>query len=226
MFEQLFEPRVLARHRAGPLLEERRRFLAHLAEQGLSRYTLRKTADFLLRITDTLDLASRPGESISRDEVKRKSIDKRHRHVSVATRWLEFLGRLERRPVLTGPCTEKIRSFANHMQHERGLSSVTVSRRAEFIQQFLARLGTTDGSLHKITVTQIDECFWTWSTRTVMRGERSRTGRVTCGLFYAMRRYTVGVERDWRRQSRVLVLLPKQCCLPGHPGMTCVASWR
>lgn len=160
MFEQLFErPHVLARHRVGPLLEERRRFLAHLADQGLSRYTLRKTANFLLVATDTLELASRPGESISRDEVKRKFTDKRLRHVLIATRWLQFLGRLERQPVLAGPYAEKIRSFANYLQHDRGLSPVTVERRAEFIQRFLGRLGTPDGSLHEITITRIDEAL-------------------------------------------------------------------
>ena len=43
MFDQLFNcPAALARHRTGPLLEERLAFLTHLADQGYSRRDLRK----------------------------------------------------------------------------------------------------------------------------------------------------------------------------------------
>jgi site-specific recombinase XerD len=157
MFEQLFqEPRVVARHRAAPLVDERHRYLVHLAEQGLSHYTLVKTANVLIRATANLDLAKRPGENISRNEVRRKMIDNRCRHVLIAVRWLEFLGRLQRPPVLVGPYAEKIKSFANHMRDERCLMPVTVSRRAEFLQQFLARVGDPNGSLRKISVAQVD----------------------------------------------------------------------
>ena len=42
MFDQLFDvPFALARHRTGPLLEERLAFLTHLANQGYSRDALR-----------------------------------------------------------------------------------------------------------------------------------------------------------------------------------------
>ena len=38
MFERLFDcPRVLMRQRAGPLLEERLRYLCHRADQGITR---------------------------------------------------------------------------------------------------------------------------------------------------------------------------------------------
>jgi hypothetical protein len=45
MFEQLFErSQALARQRSGPLVEERRRFLACLAGQRMTRNTLRVVA--------------------------------------------------------------------------------------------------------------------------------------------------------------------------------------
>ena len=41
MFDQLFKrPVAVARHRTGPLLEERLAFLTHLANQGYSRQEL------------------------------------------------------------------------------------------------------------------------------------------------------------------------------------------
>jgi integrase/recombinase XerD len=45
MFETLFKyPRVLARHREGPVADARERFLVHCAEQGLTQETLLRTA--------------------------------------------------------------------------------------------------------------------------------------------------------------------------------------
>ena len=45
MFETLFKyPRVLARHREGPVADARERFLTHCAEQGLARESLLRTA--------------------------------------------------------------------------------------------------------------------------------------------------------------------------------------
>ena len=41
MFDQLSQqPRAVARHRAGPLLDERLRYLGHLANQGTARATI------------------------------------------------------------------------------------------------------------------------------------------------------------------------------------------
>ena len=49
MFDELFtRRRAVARHRAGPLLEERLRYLAHLAELGMRRIDLQIMAHFLL----------------------------------------------------------------------------------------------------------------------------------------------------------------------------------
>jgi integrase/recombinase XerD len=93
MFEQLFvNPHAIARHSTEPLLDERRRFLAHLKESGLPRVTLRWHSEMLLWVAETLRLADRPGEMISQDEINRKATDKQHRFSSVATRWLRYLG--------------------------------------------------------------------------------------------------------------------------------------
>ena len=52
MLDRLFQrPCALARQRAGPLLEERLRYLDHLAGQGMARATLRAAAVWLLCAT-------------------------------------------------------------------------------------------------------------------------------------------------------------------------------
>jgi site-specific recombinase XerD len=158
MFEQLFlQPRALARYHVGPLLEERQRFLAHLADSGLSRRTLRTIAAALLRVAGTLDLVHRPDEYISRDEITRKSTDKWYKFISVATRWLRFLGRLKQEPVPANPYADKIEAFVDYMRNERGFSPLTVQARSWALRRLLAQCGTPTGSLREISITRIDD---------------------------------------------------------------------
>ena len=62
-------PVTIARHRQGPMLEERLAFLARLANQGYSRGGLRKQAYSLLVIADALALANRPRKTLTLAEV-------------------------------------------------------------------------------------------------------------------------------------------------------------
>ena len=58
MFERLFhQPRTLTRQRAGPLLEERLRYLCYRADQGITHRLLRETARSLLVVAEVLRLA-------------------------------------------------------------------------------------------------------------------------------------------------------------------------
>ena len=75
MFERLFhQPRPLTRQRAGPLLEERLRYLCHRADQGITRRILQETARFLLVVADVLRLADRPDEFISLGEIEQQAL--------------------------------------------------------------------------------------------------------------------------------------------------------
>lgn len=160
MFEQLFvRRRALARHSSAPLSEERRRFLAYLAENGLPRPSLRYVADLLLRVVDTLRLDRRPGESISRDEINRKATDRRFKFVSVATRWLHFLGRLEQEEAPANPHRETIDGYAQYLKHERGISTATMRNCSRFLRQFLLQLDMPIGPGCGITITQIEKAF-------------------------------------------------------------------
>jgi hypothetical protein len=64
----------VARQRAGPLLEERLRYLGHLADQGLARRSLQAAAHYTLFVADDLRLANRPGETIPLAEVEQHAV--------------------------------------------------------------------------------------------------------------------------------------------------------
>jgi integrase/recombinase XerD len=173
MFDQLIaRPLARARHRTGPLVEGRLAYLDHLAGQGMSRTSLRATADYLLVVADRLRLADRPGEAISREEIERQAVlwantqsrwpnwkggrSSQAAFRSYATRWLQFLGRLDQRPVPISPYAAIVAAFADFMRVERGLSPVTVRGRCWLVQRFLDRLDTTGCSLRTLTISQVD----------------------------------------------------------------------
>ena len=72
MFNQLFfRSDALTRQLSGPLVDERRRYLAHCAAQGMSNCTLRMKARLLLSIAEYLRLAERPNDAISLVEIEK-----------------------------------------------------------------------------------------------------------------------------------------------------------
>jgi site-specific recombinase XerD len=175
MFERLFDrPATLARQRAGPLLEERLRYLSHLAEQGVARHGLQVRAYYLLVVAQCLRLAERPGELISRGEIEHQAhlwaqqpVPRRligsecqravtfRRH---ATQWLQFSGRLQPLPETPHRYAEVITAFANFLGGEKGLARTTIRACCSRVREFLDQLGSTaSDSLGTITVTQVDE---------------------------------------------------------------------
>jgi len=71
MFNRLFErSHALARQLSGPLVEERRRYLAHCADLGMATRTLRLTAQLLLAAEEYLKLAERPDAIIALQEIE------------------------------------------------------------------------------------------------------------------------------------------------------------
>ena len=167
MFDQLFQnPRVLARQRNGPLAEERRRYLAHYAEQQMSPSTLQHLARATLAVTEALRLAERPGEFITRAEIdaeagRRARAPKRRmftcRFTGHAVRWLTFLGRLQVPAVVKPWYADHIAEFANYLLQERGLSPKTVAYDRRATCEFLAQIEQADFQLPKLTVAQVDE---------------------------------------------------------------------
>jgi hypothetical protein len=72
MFDHLFvRSDALTRQLSAPLVDERRRYLTHCAEQGMSKSILRVKARFLLSITKYLKLAGRPNDIIDIQAIER-----------------------------------------------------------------------------------------------------------------------------------------------------------
>ncbi len=174
MFERLFNrPITLAQQWAGPLLEERLRYLSHLVEQGVGRHSLQVRAYYLLMVAQRLRLAERPDELISHSEIERqarrwakqpgprKEIDSKGQRmyfIRYATQWLQFSGRLQ--PLSDPPhrYAEMIATFAGFLDREKGLAPTTIRACCSRVRVFLDQLGSTaNDSLGTITVTQLDD---------------------------------------------------------------------
>jgi len=173
VFEQLFEgTQTLARQRAGPLLEERLRYLNHLASQGLSCHYLRHTAYYLLSVATCLRLADRPNDPISLAEIEVKAClwanrfpdgKQRHRSYSCfighASRWLRFLDRLQLPPAPPRPHASHLDAFADHLRRERGLSPRTIDTYCSVVEAFLDDLNRSGHALEHLSITHIDEAL-------------------------------------------------------------------
>ena len=154
MFETLFKyPRVLARHREGPVADARERFLTHCAEQGLARESLLRTAREVLIIAKHIDLTTGTAISIHDVEAAADRWDayqqRRYRlrgsalegsrqlFIQKALPWLRFLGRLEQPDNEPIPFADLLKDFAAYMRNQRGLSAVTIRNRCWHVETFL-----------------------------------------------------------------------------------------
>jgi integrase/recombinase XerD len=178
MFDQLFQhPHALARHRNGPLSEERRRYLAHCTAQQMTVWTRRHIANYILVVAKALRLADRPGELITAEEIEaaaqrwaghRSQQPKgqvlehaRRAFQRHALRWLQFLGRLQPPATAPRPYAEQIAQFTDYQLRERGLSPNTVERDRRALHRFLAQLEQAGRQLRTLSITQMDELLAT-----------------------------------------------------------------
>lgn len=173
MFEQLFErPAALMRQRRGPMVNERKAYLSHLASQGYARHSLRTVARFLIVIAEALGLAKRPDEPITRAEIETQaklwtrryhrerftpvSSATRPRFVRFATGWLRFLGRLQPLTPPAGPFDEWLHAFADDLRQDRGLNAKSVSNHCRSIRDFLGRLGVPQRAWRRVDLAAIE----------------------------------------------------------------------
>ena len=174
MFDQLFQhPHALARHRDGPLAEERRRYLAHCAAQQMAVLTLRGIARYTLVVARALRLADRPGDLITADEIeaeaerwatdrsrpRKRRVRERARHdfVRHALRWLQFIGRLQPTATARPPYADQIAEFSDYRLRERGLSPNTVECHRRMLQRFLWQLDRAGLRLRSLSISQVDD---------------------------------------------------------------------
>lgn len=172
MFNLIYkDPETVGRHRGGPLLEQRLRYLADCAEQGATRGTLEGIAQTMLVVIDQLDLKA-AGEICAEEIVaaadrwatrqprhyNTKHTRKARLHfISVATQWLRFLGRLRLREASPHPYVHMVDEFVEYMKRERGLSPRTIESQCWQINNFLDRLRDQQLPFNELSVAHIDE---------------------------------------------------------------------
>lgn len=215
MFNDLFtSPQAVDRYSSGPLLDERLRYLAHRAEQGSTRSSLRLTAQQQLVAIDYLHMPERDSVTVKEIEAAadlwicrqsqpytHSAIDYRWarlRFISEARQWLSFLGRLRPIEAPRRPYADLIERFTVHMIREKGLSQYTVRIRCWYLEQFLNRFWKHHRSFDEVTIADVDAAV-ARKGRMATPGPRSKVTLTHSGHFSAMPSNVVGVVRDWRR---------------------------
>jgi integrase/recombinase XerD len=170
MFETLFlYPAIVARHRSGPFVEARERFLNHRASQGLARATLQRYARELLVVSERIDII---GEAIepsaieaaadrwAREQRQRQRVHglrwSRELFVQTATDWLYFLGRLEVPKPKIVPFANQLADFVAYRRDERGLSPATIRNQNWHVEKFLGWLGEQNRSFADVSLEDVD----------------------------------------------------------------------
>jgi site-specific recombinase XerD len=171
MFERLFRyPSVLARHRQGPLAEDREEFLQRCADQGMAHGTLLRIARELLVIARQIDAVAEALVTPRQIELAADRWARRQRRrgrstgsrwsrelfVNVATNWLRFLGRLETTEPVRSAHRPLIESFAADLLEARGLSAYTIRARCWHTEAFLTWLSAQNRSMAAVTLEDVD----------------------------------------------------------------------
>lgn len=213
MLNKLFtRPDTIVHHQTAPLAKERLAYLNHLASRGSALSSLRQTAPYLLRIMDRLHLDEPPDRMISVAEIeqaanqwaRRRKKGRYHkpgacsngRFVSIATSWLEVMGRVKRQPKPESRFEPWLSEFDDYMRNERGLSTVTRSGRRWFVSHFLDRTVTPGNALTGLTIADVDRYFKALRDQ---NGYSRVSLQVVAGCLRAFFRY--GAARGWCRKG-------------------------
>jgi integrase/recombinase XerD len=234
MFDRLFpHPWVLARQRNGPLAEERLRYLAHCAEQQMTRRMLRTIARYTLIGAEALKLAQRPKELVSRGEVEttvdhwlnrrsRRSTAKSIRLMGVdfkghVIRWLAFLGRLQRPTKVPQPYAAHIATFLD-LARERNLSLQTIGNYERVLRRFLAKIEEVGFCLKTLTVVQLDGLV-------IQKVRDGRCARNTIQMWASVLRvfFRFAEERGWCRRGLAAAIMVPHVYF--HEGLPTGPSW-
>ncbi len=187
MFDEIFFPRTAEKHRAGPLAEERERYLRHLKEAGASRRTLRKCANNHLNLVHLLGQRGRnrfgqreieaAAEVWSEPKGRRwkevATVKARLRFISHGIDLLDFLGWRDEIEEIRHPHHAEVRAFEEWLRSERGLSEATIVGYCGAADRFFARLAETGKLLGDVRVSDIDDAIalehsrGAWRRRTI-----------------------------------------------------------
>jgi len=165
MFKFLFlSPYAASRHANGPLAQERRAFLSHLASQGLARKTLLGYAGELLVVAGVLarrlprQIEPSDLDHCARQWAKRQQVDDSKwsvRHfVTVARSWCAFMGWLKK-PEPKPFSVPLAGTWAKFLRSD-GLSERTIYGYCGWVTQFLQWLEGKGVSLSRVTIGHVD----------------------------------------------------------------------
>ncbi|MDE0262334.1 MAG: tyrosine-type recombinase/integrase [Bryobacterales bacterium] len=184
MFEQLFRyPGVIERYRAGPLADDRLRYLTYLADTGASTQTLLVMAHRQLALVQLLEVREDQrvlGEQLDAAIERWAQPRPRRRRLASAasvadfrgavTRWLDFVGRLETVESPPRPSAPHVAEFADWMR-ERGLAEATIRGRCFAAAEFLDWCHADQLPLGSLTIADVDRAV-------AAKSEQGRCGRI------------------------------------------------
>jgi site-specific recombinase XerD len=201
----------------------------------MSTARLRAIAGYTLRITQALRLAHRPGELITPEEIKaaadryvrRRSAPRRlaagcpawQEFTDLATRWLSFLGRLQRLCMPPQPYAGQLSAFAEHLRQERGLAPATIANYCRAASALLAQLCEAGLRLDTLTIAQLDDVV---VRQFHQGGYARRTVRLHVDSLRAFFRYAEA--RGWCRQGLALALRGPR--IYAQEGLPAGPSWE
>ncbi len=139
-------------HHLSPFADERARYLAHLLDQGWSRFTVIgiacKLVAFAIRVDITSDggitpeqIAAAADDWMQTPRTYRRAIGphkSRSAFVYAATGWLKFLGRFREPEAAPTPFAHLVADFTRFLDQERGLSPSTIKIRRNHLVAFLS----------------------------------------------------------------------------------------
>ena len=164
MFEKIFTQRLaIERYRTAPLVEQRLRYLQYCGEYGATLSTLRKAAWTQLCLIPLLNLTKRDRLTVSQVKagIKKSAHPSSSRDkaefISVAIRWLRFLGWLEEPVIIRHSYTAEVVAFKAWMREQRGWSEATIHSNCVAADEFFDWLTCRDFSLQAITISTVDQ---------------------------------------------------------------------
>ena len=184
MFNDLFIRRgIIARYHAAPLFDERLSYLAHCAQGGARRKSLRTIAAYQVNLIHLLDLHE--GERVSLTQIEAATVQwslpggrrcrqtaepaQGRRFFSHAVRWLRFIDMLEEPEWARHSHTGEVATFTAWMRKERGWSEDTVQGCCGTVDCFFDWLDEWGIALASVEIVDIDRAVVRWHARDLSR---------------------------------------------------------
>ena len=179
MFDRIYQRQsVLARHRDGPWVDERRRYLQHLANEGRAPNTLMNIAAVLLAMARQFDGRITGGvtagdvalevdawlDASAKCRARRRPVA-RTAAIFQTTAWLRHLNRYAEPAVPFVPGADLLADLLVTLRDERGFAAATLSNHHRTLRPFLGWLADQHRPLADATLSDVSTYLATKSER-------------------------------------------------------------